>query len=137
MLTRGAKAPRWKAFGRQKAPFKRTANLGDTSRPLRTPPHGIADSLPDESDDKSIGHTQSVASISSVPNAADETQQLIIQMSQDREARAPTLTAKRKQQHIVLATCMWHESPKEMLQWVSSLSNVVANVMETAKRYVM
>ena len=46
----------------------------------------------------------------------------------------PTLAAKRKEQHIVIATSMWHESENEMVQWVRSLARVLEGVIDTAKR---
>ena len=47
----------------------------------------------------------------------------------------PTLTANRKEHHIAMATCMWHETEDEMTQWVQSLRRVLDGVVETAERY--
>eukprot|EP01138_Halocafeteria_seosinensis_P016394 gb/GECG01016725.1/.p1 GENE.gb/GECG01016725.1/~~gb/GECG01016725.1/.p1 ORF type:complete len:1284 (+),score=155.99 gb/GECG01016725.1/:1-3852(+) len=46
-----------------------------------------------------------------------------------------TLTAKRPEHHVVLATCMWHEEPHEMEQWIKSLGEIVRDVTRCANEF--
>eukprot|EP01138_Halocafeteria_seosinensis_P013206 gb/GECG01013488.1/.p1 GENE.gb/GECG01013488.1/~~gb/GECG01013488.1/.p1 ORF type:complete len:1984 (+),score=177.40 gb/GECG01013488.1/:1-5952(+) len=125
LLNRGEKAPHWrKTTKRQPKPIENDAR-----------PQEGADVEGDQDTVVSDGDQSMVTSAAdvSVAQSADETQDLILKMSQELDSPAPMLTEKRQQHHIVLATCMWHEDPKEMRQWVSSLGHVVHNVVETAK----
>lgn len=45
-----------------------------------------------------------------------------------------SLTVQRPSHKIIMATCMWHEAPHEMEQWISSLGRIVKNVMFSASR---